>query len=165
MNRISHKRLAANRHHNLSVQTASQAQPPHHNTSKLKKLVSHKEIETDKRRQSKLGRKNFSKTKNVLQTNKPALGSHQTAPQRGRSSRRKHRSKSKSKSKSQSRSKSRSKTRSKSRSQEKRDYSHSGSSKHLGSRSQNRSASENYRNLGPGDPTAPHYSFDILGGD
>ena len=128
MTKISSKKLGnqlSGKYHNTSHQGAS-AIGQHHKTSKLTKLVSHKQIETNyKPKKSK--KQVLSQTKNVVCHNKSS-SVQASAPTRGRSRLRK-----KSRSKSNKSKSSRSKTR-------------SGSSKRL-SKSNRGSGSENYRNM------------------
>lgn len=125
MNKISSKKLGnqlGNKYHNTSHQGTSGAAQHHGKTSKLTKLVSHKQIDTNYK--SKKSKKQvLSQTKYVPQHNKSSSAVQAAFPARGRSRVRKRSSKSKS---------SRSKTR-------------SGSSKRM--QSNKGSGSENNRNL------------------
>ena len=128
----------------------------HHMTSKIKKLVSHKQIDTNIKRSTKFSKQKLSQTKNVLpQNNKYSYQSqtqqdkHGISYQRGRSTKQRRHNSNKSKSNS--------------RSSGKRTY--SGSSKHLRSRSNKaRSSSENQRILSNINELA-QYSFDVADSD
>ena len=147
LNKVSQKRLTGNKHHNLSVQASvPQGQQQHHMTSKIKKLVSHKQIDTNIKRSQKYSKQKLSQTKNLLQQNNKILQAQ--AYQRGRSTK-------------QQRKQNSNKSKSNSKSSGQRTY--SGSSKRLRSRSNKaRSSSENRRLL---NNELAQNSFDMVDND